>query len=564
MVNLVIRTTSSHLQGNAPVKLPVIATSRTPLGKATSERRIPSPIRVPFAGNNNNNNSGGGGSGARRPLSPLAAQEYHANVVGHHPRGPMSECTQLISLDVSTTDERQPPSLTSVPSSSGVSVTGDELVCDYDQSVTPLYEFLESSQWDQARNRCQTHPTEVHTWIVRRNDHGGIRWKLLPLHAAVIFQSPMSVVDAMLAEHPLAVAKRDDQGMLPLHLAFRHKLEESIVERLLHQYPGGVVCRDRRDRLPLDHGREARFSARMMQLYSETYAKCLGGPSDQNGPAVSAANTAHEATIKSSYEARMQVMKDAYEARIAALDDEHEQSQKEFRLRMEQTARAAQSQHNQEMDDLRDLLAREVAKGHNSDELQLEAQRLRDSLAESSQESKVLRRVLREQETQREVIVEELRQVSKDQKVLHELCQRQQEQLDQAQQLREQLLSKLLQKEDGRATRVSNELSELSQKILARTEKALNEVASAAVTEVISKDAPAAVAKEDDNIVPAQATGPTTTGRRSNPATPIADDERRLRAENYRSRDTAIDDPAWEDDHHHDDDISAITENTNF
>ena len=167
-------------------------------------------------------------------------------------------------------------------SSPGEELDGEN-VCDYDSSPTQLYELLESSSWERARTRCRSHPEEVRTWIVRKDKSHAVRWRLLPLHAAIIFQAPNFLVSALLEQYPHATARQDDQGMLPLHLAFRHKHEdEDLLELLLGQNPKAVVMKDRRDRIPLEHGRESKFGAKLMRLYADAVVvstRLVGGKS---------------------------------------------------------------------------------------------------------------------------------------------------------------------------------------------------------------------------------------------------------------------------------------------
>jgi hypothetical protein len=519
MVNLVVRH-GSHPQSNALTKSPSGIPSRTLAPKAT-DRAVPSPIRVPFARNSGN-----------RPVSPLTTSE---SFFGGHDMGQEAVPGRMHSSD--STEERQAPSLASL-----ASTAGGELVCDYDLSVTQLYEMLESSQWDQARIRCRTHPEEVHTWIVRRDNTDNIRWKLLPLHAAVIFQAPLPVIEGMLKEYPLAVAKRDDQGMLPLHLAFRHKSDELLLERLLQEYPAGVQVKDRRDRLPLDHGKESTFSSGSMRLYAEMYAKC------QNSEARTMAN---DAEVKRSFESQMSSLKNAYEARIEGLIKEQQAEMNAVKLKSEQDAQETKTRHGHELDDLRDLLSRQVASGQRTTQLELEIRGLSDSLAAANQESQVLRRVVQDQKHQHERIIEEVRQVLRDQNTLHEFCVQQQEQLVQAQRLREQLLSTLLQKEDGKAVLVSNEVCQMSDNIRSRAENILADIAHSR-TEKVLREAGVAQA----NVAAPAGVAEINTQTPGPPAPRLV--------ENVSAHDTAAD-AAWGAlNHDHDDDISAITENSHF
>jgi hypothetical protein len=95
-------------------------------------------------------------------------------------------------------------------------------------------------------------------------------------------------------------------------------------------------------------------------------------------------------------------------------------------------------------------------------QLDLEAQDLRNSLAQANQETQVLRTMLHDQKDYQEELKGQLQKVLSDQKSVHTFCLQQQEQLEQTQQLREQLLCTLLQKEDSKACRVSTEICQLS------------------------------------------------------------------------------------------------------
>jgi hypothetical protein len=247
MVNLVVRH-GSHLPGNNLPRSKSPAVTMRQASPKARDRAVPSPIRVPSVLHET------------RPVSPLTASEsMFGNVLKQ---------TRTSSSDGSSHRRRGSPlrELREECSECG------ELICDYDDNVTPLYEMLESSQWDKARLRCRTHPEEVQTWIVRRDASSKIRWKLLPLHAAVIFQAPSVVLECLIKEYPTAAGQRDDQGMLPLHLAFRHKQDEEKLLMLLDHYPQGISVRDRRERLPLDHGKESEFSSHLLQRYADLYA----------------------------------------------------------------------------------------------------------------------------------------------------------------------------------------------------------------------------------------------------------------------------------------------------
>jgi hypothetical protein len=133
--------------------------------------------------------------------------------------------------------------------------------CDYDASPTDLYQAIEAMQWDYVLGMFSDNVSEVAaesvnkqcaTWVVRKESNGKLRWRLLPLHAACIFQAPSMVILLLLQEFPHSAAAKDDQGMLPLHLAFRQQpMNFTVLEELMTAYPSGVTVKDRRGRTPL-------------------------------------------------------------------------------------------------------------------------------------------------------------------------------------------------------------------------------------------------------------------------------------------------------------------------
>jgi ankyrin repeat protein len=125
------------------------------------------------------------------------------------------------------------------------------LECDYDLDPTQLYESLQLRNWEAAVDRCKEHEKEARTWVSRKERDGKLRWRLLPLHAAVIFKAPEFVIEALLAAYPKATECKDDQGMLPLHLAFRSGSSEGVVTFLLTANPQSINVKDRKGRIPL-------------------------------------------------------------------------------------------------------------------------------------------------------------------------------------------------------------------------------------------------------------------------------------------------------------------------
>jgi len=187
-------------------------------------------------------------------------------------------------------------------------------VCDYDKNPTPLYRNLEQHQWGAVSRFLKTGvwpgdffsdkltPKEqVRTWIHRYDDthhevHDNdqllasradgddstyhsmmiikqnttktsfagpasimtpelkrrLRWRQLPLHAALIFMAPPVIIKQLIQAFPYALRCPDDKGMLPLHLAFRQAVPDDVLTILLRLFPNGMHVRDQKGRLPVE------------------------------------------------------------------------------------------------------------------------------------------------------------------------------------------------------------------------------------------------------------------------------------------------------------------------
>ncbi|VEU33992.1 unnamed protein product [Pseudo-nitzschia multistriata] len=209
----------------------------------------------------------------------MAPYQEHGNGNGlrqqHQSRDPL-EVTRTTSNNSIDNHSHSTSTSTSIQDSAAAATTVSE--CDYDTNPTVLYQAIEAKQWDYAislfanrnrggsgnggpgpQNNNHNHDDDAEeeasaTWVVRKECNGKLRWRLLPLHAAVIFGSPLALVELLLADYPLATQCKDDQGMLPLHLAFRHKASWDVIEELLTTHPLAVFCSDRKGRTPLQCG----------------------------------------------------------------------------------------------------------------------------------------------------------------------------------------------------------------------------------------------------------------------------------------------------------------------
>ena len=344
----------------------------------------------------------------------------------------------------------------------GETLRQQEEICDYDKNATDLYTLLEANNWERARIQARSVPREVRTWIVRRDSETGkIRWKLLPLHAAVIFQAPISVIAVMLEVYPKAAAQSDDQGMLPLHLAFRHKQQdETLLEILLEKYPQAVKVKDRRDRLPIEHGAELQFSAKLVQSYAAAHAK--------TADSTSVASTKAE-SLKRTYDTQIEAMRVMYEERIAVMSQRHEEDNKRMEDAIRENQVKAREEHGRELSDLRELLSRQVGNGHQVEGLEMEIKDLKSHLADSEakidtleeklQNSRDCKHDMRQMRQSFDKALEDLR-------TLQTVCRQQHSRLQDSSRMRKKLLETLLEQEDDpRIAKSSTQMCDIADKV---------------------------------------------------------------------------------------------------
>jgi len=329
-----------------------------------------------------------------------------------------------------------------------------ELCCNYDGGVSMLYSLLESSSWEMVVTRCRTFPTEVRTWIVRHEKKtNDIRWKLLPLHAAVIFKAPAFVVRTFIDSYPEAVMLSDDQRMLPLHLAFRHNpKDEEVLELLLKECPKAICEPDIRGRKPHILCRDGTFSAKFLQIYSESWA--LASCSTQ-APQSYNRDRNLEKEVRSqleenrvTYIEQIDILQSKYSQRVTTMNDSHEKEirklREEARLEKEKLVKTHEKEANalknaptpQSLLSLKEetISARKIIK-------------LESDLELKQTETHTLQAVVNGMREYSKMISSQMRKASQDQIRLQRLISHQQEELEAARGMRSQLLKTLLQQE---------------------------------------------------------------------------------------------------------------------
>mmetsp|Transcript_18261 Transcript_18261/g.44100 ORF Transcript_18261/g.44100 Transcript_18261/m.44100 type:complete len:324 (-) Transcript_18261:117-1088(-) len=142
--------------------------------------------------------------------------------------------------------------------------------CDYDTQCPRLYKLIEEAEWDHVLyyltegqfydttffpgilgNEPESPFLQTCTWVTALDEDGNVEWCQLPVHAALTFQAPLSVIQKLVEIYPKSVRCADDADMLPLHYAFRFGAEDDVLALLLEKFPQALNMKAVKDRLPL-------------------------------------------------------------------------------------------------------------------------------------------------------------------------------------------------------------------------------------------------------------------------------------------------------------------------
>ena len=129
---------------------------------------------------------------------------------------------------------------------------------DYDTDPTDLFQALEAREFGYSFDMYKQVPLqfnkECKTWVVARGKQKDqLRFRALPLHAALVFGAPVELVKKILNAYPLAARGRDVKGRLPIHLAMEHNASEELVGLIINAFPKGMLIVDKKNMTPLDY-----------------------------------------------------------------------------------------------------------------------------------------------------------------------------------------------------------------------------------------------------------------------------------------------------------------------
>jgi len=88
---------------------------------------------------------------------------------------------------------------------------------NYDLGATVLYKLIEQRKWAQTVEHMKEYQEEVKIWVYRIDGKTKkTRWRMLPLHAAILFHASPEVIKGLIESYPEAVKLGDDRKMVPV------------------------------------------------------------------------------------------------------------------------------------------------------------------------------------------------------------------------------------------------------------------------------------------------------------------------------------------------------------
>jgi hypothetical protein len=131
-------------------------------------------------------------------------------------------------------------STTQIEASSGSDDITDRFIggdaFDYDEEKGELFYHLENKNWSEAALVARRCPEQASYFISRKNFDGSLRWRMLPIHSAIIYDAPPDILQAICAAFPEGIQGQDDRGVHPLQLAYRLKRSPQVIGVLEEYY----------------------------------------------------------------------------------------------------------------------------------------------------------------------------------------------------------------------------------------------------------------------------------------------------------------------------------------
>jgi hypothetical protein len=130
----------------------------------------------------------------------------------------------------------------------------------------------EMDQMMKQTERTDKFSKATRTWAYRKEFNGDIRWRVLPIHAALLHDAPEELVQIIMEQYPEGMTCTDDLGNLPIHLAFKSGYSEEILGRMMEANPNCLHMKNSKDRTPLECAKYCQRPNRGIVLIAKSVA----------------------------------------------------------------------------------------------------------------------------------------------------------------------------------------------------------------------------------------------------------------------------------------------------
>lgn len=160
-----------------------------------------------------------------------------------------------------------------------------ELECDFETNPTTLYLMIHQADWEGVDYQAGNSPEEVRTFVLRRNADGVLKWRLLPIHSAILHDAPLATLETLISAYRESARIPDDHGMLPIHLAIKKHVGPEVINLLLSAYPDCIDVTNSHGLTPYQMAETSssehqEYYLRALQRGTPTYAAVTASWSD--------------------------------------------------------------------------------------------------------------------------------------------------------------------------------------------------------------------------------------------------------------------------------------------
>lgn len=305
----------------------------------------------------------------------------------------------------------------------GILRSAPPIEVDYDDSPTRLYKFIEAKNWADAISRCKSNPEEAQTWVLRKEKDKKVRWKLLPIHAALILKSPGDVVEALVAAYPLGTQCKDDQGMIPIHLAFQKEAVDESIHCLLRTFPEGVKVKDKRGKVPIERLRSPTQSTSVMSSYAH-------------------------ACVQAERSSIIEEQEKIYDVKFKNMHERHESEIEALRTSMQGEIDKLEQVRHEALNSARELSLYDLSSTHNViSVLKDEIERLKQTVGELTKVNVVYKSALDDMKTKRDDLSNAFVRMAFEQDAIVKAAKQQKDGMDAAAMVREKMMQAINQQE---------------------------------------------------------------------------------------------------------------------